>query len=464
MELNDLPSKIVEWKEDPALFCKEVLNVDLLDWQREAFNTILKHPRLSIRSGHSVGKSTFLSCFSLWFLNSFFPAKVVVTAPTSRQLYDVLWSEISKIASKMHPAFRQNINILKDRIEVVGANRESFITARTAKRESPEALQGIHGKYVAFLVDEASGIDDRIYEAGEGSLATDNARTILCGNPTRNSGYFKESFKNKDWMNMHVSCMDSPIVSRTYIDYMRKKYGENSNQYKIRVLGDFPEKDDDTIIPRDLVIASTERDVDKTNVYPVWGLDVARFGSNKTALCKRHGNVIPEPVTWWSGIDTMQTVGRISDMYESTDMEDRPSDICVDVIGVGAGVYDRLAELGLPVLGINVAEMPSIRERYGNLRAELWFRAREWFESRATRVCQDDDLISQLCEVTYRFSDGGKYLVESKAEMQRRGVESPDLADSFVLTFANTRDVPRVSEKRQRYQYSKGKTGTWMSV
>jgi phage terminase large subunit len=460
---QELFRSLKEWRANPDIFCKDVLNVTLLDWQVKAFYNILVNPRLSIRSGHSVGKSTFLSCFSLWFLICHFPAKVVVTAPTSRQLYDVLWSEIAKIASGMLPVARQTIVILKDRIEVVGFNKESFITARTAKRDSPEALQGIHGKHVALVVDEASGIDDRIYEAGEGSLATDNAKTILCGNPTRNKGYFKETFSDSSWINMHVSCMDSPIVSRSYIDYMAKKYGEESNQYKIRVLGDFPERDEDVVIPQDLVSAAMGREVEPNDVWPVWGLDVARFGSNKTALCKRQGNVLLEPVTFWGGADTMQTVGRVVDIYESTDDHMKPSAICVDVIGVGSGVYDRLAELGLPVIGINVAEMPSIRERFINLRSELWFRAREWFETRAVAMVGDDDLISQLTDITYRYSDSGKYVVESKADMLRRGVESPDLADSFILTFASGRDLPRNPELPSRYTYKKQHRGSWMS-
>jgi hypothetical protein len=218
---------------------------------------------------------------------------------------------------------------------------------------------------------------------------------------------------------------------------MKARYGEESNAFRIRVLGEFPLADDDTIIPFHLVDSAVHRDVviDEQAAI-VWGLDVARFGSDKTALAKRQGSVVTE-INSWQGLDLMQTTGRVKAEYDGLPSNLRPTEIMVDVIGMGGGVVDRLRELGLPVRGVNVAESPSMGQSYTNLRAELWFKLRGWLEARHSKLPKNEQLVAELTAIRYSFASNGKMKAEGKDEMRRRGLKSPDLADAVCLTLAS---------------------------
>jgi hypothetical protein len=318
---------------------------------------------------------------------------------------------------------------------------------RAGRRENPEALQGFHSANLLFVIDEASGVDDIIFEVAGGALSGDNTYLLLTSNPTRVSGYFYSTHtKLRERFHCQtVSCFDSLAgetpngqVSRQYIEDTKVAYGEGSNIYKIRVLGDWPTSDDDSVIPLDLVEAAITREVEPIPHMPIWGLDVARFGNNRTALAKRRANQLMEPVKSWAKRDTMEIAGLVMHEYESALTEERPSEILVDSIGLGAGVVDRLRELGVPVRGINVGETPSGRGQYTNLKGELWWKTREWFESREVSIPADDRLVSELVSVKYKTTSSGKIVIESKEDWMKRygGDQSPDEADAFVLTMA----------------------------
>lgn len=159
-------------------------------------------------------------------------------------------------------------------------------------------------------------------------------------------------------------------------------------------------------------------------------------GSDSSALCKRQANIITEKIRIWKNLDLMQLTGAVVAEYEALEEDQRPSEILVDSIGLGAGVVDRLIELGLPARGINVSESPSLGTQYRNLRAELWGKAKAWLERRDCFLPNDDRLISELATVRYKFASNGKLQIESKDDIRRRGLPSPDVADAFVLTFA----------------------------
>jgi hypothetical protein len=268
-----------------------------------------------------------------------------------------------------------------------------------------------------------------------------NAVTLLLGNPTRSSGFFYDTHNrlSSDWVTFRVSCVDSPRVSTEYVEEMKSRYGEESNAYRIRVLGEFPKSDDDTIISMELIEAAKNRDVEPTKYAPmVWGLDVARFGSDSSSLTKRRGNTVTEPSRVWRNLDLMQLTGAVVAEYEAQQQADKPEAIMVDSIGLGAGVVDRLKELGLPAVGINVSESPSFspNQTYANLKAELWYKCKAWFEKRDCRIPDDSRLTAELATVRYTFSSTGKTRVESKEDIKKRGLKSPDCADSLILTFA----------------------------
>jgi len=259
----------------------------------------------------------------------------------------------------------------------------------------------------------------------------------MAGNPTRTSGFFYDTHHSlrSRWHTMHVNCLDVPRA-QGHIDDIKAKYGESSNAYRVRVLGEFPTADDQTVIPLELVLSAVGRNVSSLEYYPVWGVDVARFGDDRTAIAKRQANELLEPVKSWTSTDLMATAGKIKAGYDATPYDLRPREILIDIIGLGAGVYDRCKEIGLPVRGINVGEAVASRGNCARLRDELWFKGREWFQDKACSMPQDDGLIAELTGPTYAFTSTGKMVVESKADIKKRGMLSPDLADAFLLTFA----------------------------
>lgn len=432
---------VKRYYRSPVAFVREVLGVDPDPWQVRLLELLAANERkISVRSGHGTGKSTVASWAMLWFMLTRAPVKVVVTAPTASQLFDALFGECRRWAKLLPPAVGELLEIKSDRIELKASPEEAFISARTSRSEQPDALQGIHAEFVLLVVDEAPGVSEAVFESAGGSMSGHNATTLLLGNPTRTTGYFYETFHrlSGDWKNLHVSCLDSPRVSQEYVSEMATRYGEGSNAYRVRVLGEFPLADDDTLISLELAQAAVDRDVVQNPGSPIfWGLDVARFGTDSSALCKRQGNVVIEPPKTWKNLDLMTLAGAVLHEWECCDAKDRPADILVDSIGLGAGVVDRLREMKLPVRGINVGESPAIKNQYANLRAELWGRAKAWLEKRDCKLPRDERLVNELSSPRYSFMSNGKLKLESKDDMKRRGLASPDVADAFVLTFAS---------------------------
>jgi hypothetical protein len=261
-----------------------------------------------------------------------------------------------------------------------------------------------------------------------------SACTILIGNPTRNSGLFYRTHHelSSDWDTMHVSCLDIPLVSKDFVEQIKATYGEGSNAFRIRVLGEFAVADNDTLIAAELVDAAMGRDVPvDVSDGMIYGLDVARFGTDRSALCKRKGNVVME-VKSWGGLDLMQLVGAVVNEART----DNPVEICVDTIGLGSGVADRLREMGYNVRDVNVAESSAMNPNANKLRDELWLAVKDWLATRTVRIPNDQTLRHELVAPRYNFSSSGKIVVESKDAMKKRGMRSPDLADAVCLTFA----------------------------
>lgn len=450
--MSSLPAEqfqelLLRWRADPVAFVQEAFTGDPSlpppvpeKWQAEALRAINDHDRLAIRSGHGVGKSCFLAWVILWLLVTRSEIKIPCTANNSSQLHDVLWAEIGKWHRRMLPLLRNMLVVTSDRVMRLHREDQAFAVARTARRENPEAFQGFHSGNLFFLIDEASGVDEVIFQAGRGSMSTEGAKTLMTGNPTRRTGYFHDAFNPKPgkpqrWFTMKVAGFDSSQVTQLSMDEWKEDYGENSNEYRVRVLGEFPKADDDAVIPYDWIAQARSREVERVPAPVIWGVDVARFGSDRSAVAKRMANHLLEPVTSWQGLDIAQTSGRIVAMYETTPNFLKPKEIMVDAIGMGAGVADNLRAEGLPAKAVQVSEKPGIFDRYLRLRDELWFKVREWFQEQDV-VMNDEKLAAELSTVSYEITQAGKIRVESKDEMKKRGLRSPDLADAFCLTFA----------------------------
>jgi hypothetical protein len=351
-------------------------------------------------------------------------------------LFDNLYVEIVKWFQRLPSAWRDLWEIQADRIRLK-ADVESFITARTSRPETPESMAGLHSANILLVADEASGIPEQVFESAGGSMSTPGAITLLIGNPVRSSGFFWRThvMEKARWWTIKVSSLDSPRVAKGFGEEIGQRYGIDSNAYRIRVLGEFPVADADTVIAAELVDSAMTRDValDLT-AAEIWGIDVARFGTDASVLVKRRGNVVPEMPRAWHNVDTMALAGAIKAEYDAAG-EGRPALICIDSIGIGAGVVDRLHEQNLPILGVNVAEVPSLTGRYGKLRDELWHRAKDWLETRAVRLPRHDQLRDDLVAPRYSFLSDGRLKVEDKNSMRARGLPSCDYADALNLTF-----------------------------
>jgi phage terminase large subunit len=449
---NPFAVLVQRYQRQPRAFVQEVLGAVPDPWQAEALDAIAAgQTRISVRSGHGVGKSTFASWLLIWFVSTRFPVKSVVTAPTAPQLWDALWAEMRTWFGKLPASWREIWEIKADRVELRARPDEAFISARTSSKDRPEALQGVHSQHVLLVIDEASGVDEAVFEAGRGSMSTPGAITVLLGNPTRSSGtFFKTHHADRArWWTRRVSCLDSQRVDPAFVSEIRDSYGEESNAYRVRVLGEFPVADGDTLIGAGLVDEAMQRVVDlPLGASEVWGLDVARFGADSSVLVKRRGDVVREAPRRWRNLDLMNLCGAIMHEWEETDSAWRPALVVVDVIGLGAGVADRLHELGLPVLGLNVSETPSTGRRYVRLRDEVWDRTRAWLETRRVSLPLDQGLRDALVAPRYSFSSDGRLRVESKDEMRRRGLASPDEGDAVCLTHCPAAAVGGVGTSR----------------
>lgn len=399
--------------------------------------------RIAIRSGHGVGKTALLAWIITWALCTRFPVKCIATAPTGGQLFDALMAETITWLNKLPAAVREAFVTKSESIERILAPEECFASFRTSRAETPEALAGIHAEagWVFLFGDEASGIAEQVFEAASGSMSGRNAHTIVAGNPVRITGFFYNVFhKLRDqWFRVHISCLGHRRISPDFIDQMRRTYGEESNAFRVRVLGEFPRAELDSAIPRELIEQALTRQVTQETGDVVWGVDVADGGNDRASLSKRRGKKMLGPPLWKAGYETMQVVGWIKQEWDETPAHLRPSLILVDSIGIGAGVWQRLRELGLPARGINVSELPALKDRFKNLKTELWFKAREWFEGRDVQIVNDEKeyFIEELAAVRYLPPESsGKIRTEAKRDTKKRLLRSPDLADSFILTFA----------------------------
>lgn len=471
-------SKLLEYLDDPRKFVYELFNIENMElFQEEGLVALLAEDqrlldqykvtmpgKVSIASGHGVGKTALMAWANIIFMNTHKPCRVPCTAPSSHQLEDVLWPEISMWMKRLPPFLADQWEITNDKIYLKAAPDDCFSVARTARAEKPEALQGFHCENILVEVDEGSGVPDGIFVVAGGLMTGKNSRVLMASNPTRITGYFFDSHHKMRsfWHSMQVSCMESGQVSEQYIETQRRKWGEESNVWRVRVMGQFPTEESQSVIPLSLMQDAIDRDVEPIMDAPmVWGLDPARFGDDETALYKRKGNIMPEKGMAWRNKDTMQITGIVTALYKECLEQEKhhgwnvtPHEIVVDAIGVGAGVADGLRHNGLPVRAVNVSEQASNKDRFHRLRDELWFAGREWFESKIVKMVRDDELIAELSGIMYDFHPSGKIWVQGKQRRKQDKMSplgfSPNRADAFLLTLI-TPDSARKRRKRLNY-------------
>ena len=440
-------SRLPLYQKDPVIFAKEVCGFTPDKWQAEALRDLANHQKVSVRSGHGVGKTSVEAVALLWFVSCFRFPRVVATAPTRQQLNDILWSEIEKWRSKS-PLLKELLTWTKTYVYMNGYEKRWFAVAKTAS--APENMQGFHEENMLIIVDEASGIEDEIMEALLATLSGKNNKLLMCGNPTRTTGTFYDSHnRDRGLYKCHkVSSLDSARTNKENIASFIRKYGEHSNVVKVRVYGDFPTQDSDTFIPLSLIEKSiyTEISVDEINSVSL-GVDVARYGDDETIIASNVNGKTDLPVVR-HGQSLMTTVGDIVMQYHRM-IEEYPQyrgviSVVIDDTGLGGGVTDRLEEVKIEqklrrmeIIPVNFGSKPpknGYDEHYYDIATYMWAAVKTMLESEEISIPNDEELVAQLSVRKYNITSQGKIVLESKKEMKGRGIKSPDRADAIALS------------------------------
>ncbi|MCL5238634.1 MAG: hypothetical protein M1353_12485 [Nitrospirae bacterium] len=330
-----------EFWDDRVGFVKHIIGATPTDQQARGLHLHDEHDFVAEKAGHGTGKSTRGSWLILHYMSCRPNPKIIGTAPTKHQLSDVLWAELSKWHKQMKPFLRNRFKWMKEKFFHVDDPENWVAYARTATKENPEALQGIHGLYVLQLIEEASGVPDEVFEVLEGAHGMKETKQYMYGNPTRLQGRFYDAF-NKDrqfFETFTSSCLDSPIAPARYIQRMEKKYGKDSNMWRVRVVGDFPLRDGDSYIPFDFAFSALNRDiVPQKDFAKVFGCDIARFGDDETVIAIRQGDEF-HPYHVLRNKGTMEVANYIAMLAN----KEKPMAIFVDVIGIGC--FDEETEI-----------------------------------------------------------------------------------------------------------------------
>lgn len=447
--------RVPVWRKDAALFAQEVLLFKPDPWQENVLADISSHNRVTVRSGQGVGKTGVEAIVLLWFLTCFLYPRIVATAPTRQQLHDVLWAEVAKWQERS-PVLRELLTWTKTYIYMRGYEKRWFAVARTATK--PENMQGFHEDNMLFIVDEASGVADPIMEAILGTLSGKNNKLLMCGNPTKTTGTFYDSHtKDRAMYRVHrVNAEDSPRTNKDNISSLKRKYGPDSNFVRVRVYGEFPLQDDDTFIPIGLIEDSINagkdyKPADKPTLIHI-ACDVARYGDDKTCIGIKVDEKIELP-SLVNGRDTMKTADKIVEIGEALVRKYNWKDkipVKIDDGGVGGGVVDRLKQLKanyperfswLDVYPVNFGTRIKHRNYHcstsymmGVVKKLLDSSDEQGREKPIELILPDnEDLVAQLSGRKYTLTEAAKIRLESKDEMKKRGLTSPDEADCVLL-------------------------------
>lgn len=435
------------YQKNPVLFAKEVCSYNPDEWQRNVLMDIAGYTKVSVRSGHGVGKTSVEAIVLLWFLSCFRFPKVIATAPTRQQLNDILWSEVEKWRSKS-PLLQELLTWTKTYVYMKGYEKRWFAVAKTASE--PENMQGFHEENMLIIVDEASGVEDDIMEAILATLSGKNNKLLMCANPTRTTGTFYDSHnRDRGMYKCHrVSSLDSTRTNKENIAAFIRKYGEHSNVVKVRVYGDFPAQEDDVFLPLPLIEQTVVNEIDTEKIYKItMGVDVARYGDDETIIATNVGGIIDIPVVR-HGQSLMITVGDIVMQYKRL-IKEYPNykgviTVNIDDTGLGGGVTDRLEEVKieerlrrLEIVPVNFGSKPpqdGSEDRYQDISTYMWATLKTLMENKEVSIANDEELVAQLSVRKYSITSTGKIMLESKKAMKDRGIKSPDRGDAVVLS------------------------------
>lgn len=422
------------------------------DWQIDILNT-LKHEitrreqaseeelktiqsviQIAVASGHGIGKTALVSWIILWFMSTRMDPQVVVTASTQAQLLKKTWRELAKwqkLAINGHWfEWTQTAFTYKKSPETW------FASAIPWSENNSEAFAGTHEEHVLMLFDEGSGIADKIYEVASGALSTGKGVIwMVFGNPTKNTGFFRECFRKfkHRWITRQIDSRTAKKADASYMNELIADYGIDSDFVKIRVLGQFPDAADNQFYSNALVekCMSLKLPEEAYSKFPViMGVDVARYGSDKTVITIRQQRKI-HAVYIYQGLSIVETKNKVVGFFYQHNVDV----IFTDDTGVGGGVTDMLRDQKFPVIGVIFGGSADDPVKYFNKRSECFGILRLCME-RGMELPRNDQLKTEMTSIGYGFTKTGALQMESKLDFKKRGLDSPDILDSIAIGFA----------------------------
>lgn len=487
---RDLLYWLHRWKYDPLAYVIECVGDTPTHQQAEILKAFRHHNFVAVRSGHGIGKSKLVGWLVNWWLDTR-GKRAPITGAGGDQLYDIVFPEVVAVCKKKMKWLSNKYDIIRGEVRLKSAPELCKAILRTARIDNADALQGFHD--CMFFIDEGSGVRDEIFEVASGAMGDEGAYGLMTGNPTKLSGYFYRVFHSKTfWFPMHFSSADSLAekeYSYTYTDHkgnvkvittrgrqtskwvedMANEYGRHSNAFKVRVLGEFATLGSDLIVPErflDCVYDLGRFDTREKMTQRIMGIDPAWTGDDDTGVVIREGRRVLYAESW-HGQDTVETFNRCKVLFHDWKCDK----IMVDTIGVGAGVYDNFrhaiykGKLGYPVYKVAVSTS-SPDDNCKNLRDWLWWKCREFFKNNKVYFADNnvyfEQLFREIIQPTYKIVNG-KIVAESKDDLRKRGVRSPNIADALNLTFFGDSDTFKQNYYLpERYKKKKKKAlGSW---
>lgn len=440
---EDFNFLLESWSKDNVLGIESLFGVTLTEQQRKLVELADdQKARVAVSSCTGSGKTAVLSMLTLLYLMVLPDCRILVTSPSFPQLSRVFQPELKKWYRRMPKQFQDFFEVTRETIRYTNTEKyEQFASLVTASVENKESLQGGHAENYVIFADEASGISEEAFDILLATLSTGaGGRFIQVSNPVRSSGRFYQIFQDGlgRWEKLYFSAFDSPNVNKEWIEDMRETYGEDSDLWRMRVLGQFPKVGIAQYIGADIVEEAIRHHLEPVSYYhypKLMGVDVARFGDDKTVFVVRQGPKLHQIETF-KGLDTMEVAAQLA----SFNAVHQCQAIFIDAIGIGAGTADRCKELGLPIVEVVASAKSSQPNIYSNLRAQLWAEMKIWIQNGADIPGiareKETNLAAQLTSMEYFYNNRMQLQLLAKKDLKKQGHESPDIADALSHTFA----------------------------
>lgn len=437
------------YREDFNGYRRDILGMGDAEWQDRVGDDLVHYRRVAVAAGHGIGKTAFAAAAIHWFLATRPNPAIVCTANTDTQLKTKLWRELAKVNAKA-----KNKSWFEWKAESF-----SILNLPTARaipipwsENNAEAFAGTHEQHVLGVFDEASGIPKIIFTTFSGAMSTEGARWLILGNSTNNNSYFHDATHGKlawrkpgdelqgKWKSHVVASYDSPFVDPAWVEEMKASLGEDSDDYRVRVMGLPPRFSGDQYIPAGFVEQARSREVALFDRWPlVLGVDVGHT-NDRSVIVARRGDKMMDRLIRFKGIRTTDFARTVAEEIQFWRNEHGlDPEVIIEAVGLGVGVVETLEDMGYEKIhGIHPGMPASGQDAdiYSNLRAQMWANMRGWFEGNVS-ILNDEELLEDLANVRRKATgQTNKLLIEAKEEMRRRGIRSPDNADALALTFA----------------------------